>query len=66
MVDVEWQVEVAHCGVVEGVVLDATWALERLEQWEVRQVVAKLVTVPVVGMVVVWESSLERFAAVLW
>ena len=46
--------------------VDLSWVLERLEPWEVRQVVVNLVAVPVVGMVVVWESSLERSAAVLW
>ena len=47
-------------------VVDSHWAVERLEWWEVKLVEVNMVTVPMVGMVVVWESSLGRSAAVLW
>ena len=46
--------------------MDSSEVLEPLEQWEVKQVVVDLEAVPVVEMVVVWESSLERSAVVLW
>ena len=59
-------VEVDHCCVVEWVVVDSSEVLEPLEQWEVKQVVVGLEAVPVAEMVVVWESSLERSAGVLW
>ena len=47
-------------------VVDSSEVLEPLEQWEVKQVVVDLEAVPVAEMVVVWESSLERSAGVLW
>ena len=59
--DVERLVEVEHCGVV----VESSWAVEHLEREEVRLVVEGLMMVPVVEMVVVWESSLERSAEVL-
>ena len=46
--------------------MDSSEVLEPLEQWEVKQVVVDLEAVPVVEMVVVWESSLERSAVVPW
>ena len=45
--------------------MDSSEGLEPLE-WEVKQVVVGLEAVPVAEMVVVWESSLERTAGVLW
>ena len=47
-------------------VVDSHWAVERLGRWEVKLVEVNLVTVPVVGTVVVWESSPGKSAAVLW
>ena len=47
-------------------VVDSHWAVEWLERLEVRLVEVNLVTVPVVGTVVVWESSPGKSAVVLW
>ena len=46
--------------------MDSSEVLEPWGQWEVRLVVVGSEAVPVVEMVVVWESSLERSAVVLW
>ena len=46
--------------------MDSSDVRDPLEQWEARLVVMGSEAVPVVEMVVVWGSSLERFAGVLW
>ena len=46
--------------------VDASDVWDPLEQWEARLVVVGSKAVPVVELVFVWESSLERSVGVLW